>query len=139
MSYTIKVFLKSGDFSQEFADENNNGEETAENVRFEWEDEFRITGEFSKVEILRDQVYPLAGENGDGTEFSYDIPGVSVFEFHETDGVTPMVISEKALDEYFLDTTKKTLEVYLNDDEVVENPVAGLYIVLSDFPVELRG
>jgi len=139
MAYTIKVFLRSGDFSQEFADQHHNGEETAENVRFEWEDEFRITGDFSKVEVQRGQVYPLAGENGDGSEFSFDIPDVTVFEFHGTDGVTPVVVSEKALDEYFLDTNRKTLEVYLNDDEVVENPVSGLYIVLPDFPKELRG
>lgn len=139
MAYTVKVFLKSGDFSQEFADQHHNGEETAENVRFEWEDEFRINGTIAKVEVLRDQVFPLAGEQGDGTAFSYDIPAVTVFEFHSEQGITPVVVSEKALDEYTLDNAKRVLEVYLNDEEVVENPVAGSYIVLSDFPSGLRG
>ena len=139
MAYTVKVFLKSGDFSREFADTHHNGEETAENVRFEWEDEFRINGTISKVEVLRDQVFSLAGEHGDGTAFSHDIQSVTVFEFHSEEGATPVVVSERALDEYTLDNAKRVLEVYLNDDEVVENPVAGLYIALSDFPSELRG
>jgi hypothetical protein len=84
-------------------------------------------------------VFPLAGEQGDGTAFSYAIPAVTVFEFHSEQGITPVVVSEKVLDEYALNSSEKVLEVYLNDDEVVENPVAGLYIVLSDFPSELRG
>jgi len=138
MAYTIHVYLRSGDFSQEFADENHNGEETAENVRYEWEDEFRINGEFDKVEAVRDQTFPLSGEHPNEEFFSYDIPHVMVFEFHGTDGVTPLVVSEKALEEYVLDTNRRKLEIYLNDDEVVENPVSGVYIVQSDFPTELR-
>ena len=119
MAYTIHVYLRSGDFSQEFADENHNGEETAENVRYEWEDEFRINGEFDKVEAVRDQTFPLSGEHPNEEFFSYDIPNVMVFEFHGTDGVTPLVVSEKALEEYVLDTNRRKLEIYLNDDEVV--------------------
>lgn len=138
MAFNVQIFLRSSDFSQEFADANNDGEETAENVRHEWEDEFRITGEFSKVEVLRDQVYTLAGERGDGSVFSFDIPNVTIFAFHGDEGVSPLVVSERSLDEYVLQTDRKRLEIYLNDSEVVENPIPGIYIALPDFPKELR-
>jgi hypothetical protein len=138
MAYNVQIFLRSNDFSQEFADENNNGEESPENIRHEWEDEFRINGDFSDVEILRDQVYELKGDLGDDRPFSYQIPGVTLVVLHSEAGNTTLVFSEKALEEYTLDTDKKHFEVYLNDDEVVENPLPGVYIVLSDFPKELR-
>lgn len=138
MAFNIQIFLRSSDFSQQFADENNNGEETAENVRHEWEDEFRITGEFSKVEVLREQTYVLAGERPDGTAFSYEIPNVTLFAFHGEAGITPVVVSEGSLDEYVLHSDRKRLEVFLNDSEVIENPIPGIYIALPDFPIELR-
>lgn len=138
MAYNIKVFLRNGDFSQEFADERYDGEESPENIRHEWEDEFRITGVISHVEVLRDQVYELQGDLGNGHPFSYRIPEVTIMHFNGEEGVTQLVFSEKALDEYMLDTENHRVEVYLNDHEVVENPLPGVYIVLSDFPKELR-
>lgn len=138
MAYNIHIYLRSSDFSQEFADENNNGEESAENVRHEWEDEFRINGDFSEVEVLRDQSYLLSGEKGDNAAFSFDIPNVMTFLFHSAEGDTPIVVSEAAIDEYILDKNGKRLDIYLNDYEVVENPVPGVYLILSDFPPELR-
>lgn len=138
MSYNIHVFLRNSDFSQDFADERNNGEESPENIRHEWEDEFRITGDISKVEILRDQTYELKGDLGEGHPFSYQIPGVTLVLFHSEEGITPLVFSEKALEEYILDNDFGLLEVFLNDEEVVENPLPGVYIVQSDFPKELR-
>ncbi len=138
MAYNVHVFLRSSDFSQAYADENNNGEESPENIRYEWEDEFRINSPITHVEVLRDQVYELAGDLGNDHPFSYQILGVTNVVFHEEGNVTTLVFSEKALDEYLLDTEKRHFEVYLNDDEVVENPLPGVYIVLSDFPKELR-
>lgn len=138
MAYNVHVFLRNSDFSQEFADENQNGEESPENIRHEWEDEFRINGAFSHVEVLRDQTYELKGDLGDDHPFAYQISGVTLVVFHGEDGLTTLVFSEKALDEYFLDTENNHFEAYLNDDEVVENPLPGVYIVLSDFPKELR-
>lgn len=138
MSYNIHIYLRSADFSQEFADENNNGEESPENIRHEWEDEFRIVGAISDVEVVRDQVFPLNAEQGEGTPISFDIPEMIVFQFKMEEGITPIAISEAALEEYILDTEKKSLTVYLNDLEVIENPIPGIYIVLSQFPEVLR-
>lgn len=138
MAYNVQVFLRNSDFSEEFADENHNGEDAPENIRHEWEDEFRINGDFSHVEVLRDQTYELKGDLGDDRPFAYQIPGVTLVVFHGDDGLTTLVFSEKALDEYILDADKNRFTAYLNDDEVVENPLPGVYIVLSDFPKELR-
>jgi hypothetical protein len=138
MAYNVHVYLRNSDFSQEFADENYSGEESPENIRHEWEDEFRINGHFTNVEVLRDQVYDLKGDLGDDRPFSFQIPGVTIVLFRGEEGITQLVFSEKALDEYVLDTENGTFQAYLNDDEVVENPLPGVYIVLSDFPKELR-
>lgn len=138
MAYNVHVYLRDSNFSQEFADEHHNGEESPENIRHEWEDEFRINGQFANVEVLRDQVYELKGDLGEGRPFSYQVPGVTIVSFHDEEGTTQLVFSERALDEYVLDTDGQTFQAYLNDNEVVENPLPGVYIVLSDFPKELR-
>lgn len=138
MSYTIQVFLKNGSFSEEYADEKYGGKDAPENIRYEWEDEFRLTQEVSVVEIIRDQPYELQGEIGEGRTFSYIIEDVVQFVFYHQEGETRIVFSESCLDEYELNHDNKRLKVYLNDDEVVENPIPGIYIVLSAFPKELR-
>ena len=77
-------------------------------------------------------------EIGEGKSFHYEIQDVIQFIFHGENGATAIVFSEKCLDEYIIDHDHQKLKVYLNDDEVVENPVPGVYIVLSAFPKELR-
>lgn len=139
MSFSIQVFLKNSSFSEEYAQEHHAGGDSPENIRHEWEDEFRLTGEVAFKELLRDQSYMLAGERGENDLFSFEIPNVMIFLFESADGKTPVVFSEKSVDEYVLDTERNRLTVYLNDDEVVENPIPGIYIVLSHFPKELRG
>lgn len=138
MSYIIQVFLKNNSFSEDYALEKYDGKDSPENIRYEWEDEFRLTDDSEVLEIVRDQPFVLAGEIGEGKAFHYEIQDVIQFIFHGEDGSTPIVFSEQCLDEYIIDHDKKRLKVYLNDDEVVENPIPGVYIVLSAFPKELR-
>jgi hypothetical protein len=138
MSYSIQVFLKNNSFSEEYALEKHEGKDSPENIRYEWEDEFRLTDSSDVLEIVRDQPFVLTGEIGDGKTFHYEIHDVIQFIFHGENGATPIVFSEKCLDEYIIDHDHQKLKVYLNDDEVVENPVPGVYIVLSAFPKELR-
>ncbi|WP_343605071.1 hypothetical protein [Fluviicola sp.] len=138
MSYIIQVFLKNNSFSEDYALEKYDGKDSPENIRYEWEDEFRLTDDSEVLEIVRDQPFVLAGEIGEGKAFHYEIQDVIQFIFHGEDGSTPIVFSEQCLDEYIIDHDNKRLKVYLNDDEVVENPIPGVYIVLSAFPKELR-
>ena len=137
MAFIIRVYLKNSSFSEEYAQEKYQGEDSPENIRYEWEDEFKLAG--NSVVLERNSTYLLAGERGESDAFSYDIKDVMTFVFVGDEGSTPVVFSEKAVDEYILDTTNKTVTVYLNDVEVIENPIPGIYIALSDFPKELRG
>lgn len=138
MSYTIQVFLRNGSFSEEYAQEKYAGKDAPENIRHEWEDEFRLTEPVEVVEIVRDESYLLSGESGEGQPFAFEIQDVVQFLFHHVEGTTVLVFSEACLDEYKLDHDAKRLVVYLNDQEVVENPIPGIYLVLSSFPKELR-
>lgn len=138
MSYTIQVFLKSNSFDEDYANEKYDGKDAPENIRFEWEDEFRLKEEVKVVEIIRDQAYELKGELGEGRPFSYKIEDVVQFVFHHEVGETTLVFSESCVDEYELNHDRRRLIVYLNENEVVENPIPGIYIVLSAFPKELR-
>lgn len=139
MAFTIHVFLKNASFSEEYAQEHHEGNDSPENIRYEWEDEFRVKGGDMVCTVDRNQTYLLSGEQGDGTAFSHEIPDVMIFLLKEEKITTPIVFSEKAVDEYVIDTEKSKLTVILNDDEVVENPIPGIYIRLSDFPKSLRG
>ncbi|AEA45554.1 hypothetical protein [Fluviicola taffensis] len=137
MSYSIQVFLKNNSFSEEYAQEKHEGKDSLENVRYEWEDEFRLTDSTDVLEIVREESFILAGEFEEGVPFQYEIEDVIQFVFHGEDE-TRIVFSEKCLDEYTIDHDHQKLKVYLNDNEVVENPIPGVYIVLSSFPKELR-
>ena len=61
MSYSIQVFLKNNSFSEEYAQEKHEGKDSPENIRYEWEDEFRLTDASDVLEIVRDQPFILAG------------------------------------------------------------------------------
>jgi hypothetical protein len=139
MAYIVNVFLRSGDFSEDFANLHHEGQETAENVRHEWEDEFRINGDFTEVRVIRDDTFTLAGDKGDGTSFSYEIPDMTTFLFDSEAETSKVSVSSASLDEYVLNTEKRRLDIWLNDTEDVENPIPGIYISVPDFPKELRG
>jgi hypothetical protein len=139
MAFSVQVFLKNASFSEEYAQEHHDGGDSPENIRYEWEDEFRLKGVYTDVEVLREQTYTLAGEMGENDVFSFEIPNVMLFLVKSPTGDTPLVFSEVAVDEYVLDKEAQKLTVVLNDDQVVENPIAGVYIVLNDFPKALRG
>jgi hypothetical protein len=139
MPYTVQVFLKNGNYSEEYALEKHNGEDSPENIRFEWEDEFRIKGVFSDVLVKRDDVFPIEGEMGEGQVFSFTLPHMMLMELQAPTGSVVLGFSEKAVESYVIDKEEQHIMVYLNDEEVIENPMPGLYVVLSDFPKELQG
>ncbi len=66
MSFIIRVYLKNSSFSEEYAQEKHQGEDSPENIRYEWEDEFKLAGE--QVVLERNQTYLLAGERGENDE-----------------------------------------------------------------------
>ncbi len=139
MSYIIHVYLKNASYSEEYANENHKGEDSPENIRYEWEDEFAVRGDITEIETKRNAEYTLSGEKGEDDVFHVVFDDVFIFHFHTKDGITPLVFPESAVDEYELDKDRKKLRVYLNDDELIENPIPGIYLLGNKFPKELRG
>jgi hypothetical protein len=139
MSFFVSVFLKSSSFSEAYANEKHDGKDSPENIRYEWEDEFKVVGEGVLKEVLRNQEFVLAGEMGENETFSYTISDMMQFQFEGDGEISSLVFSERSVDEYVVDLEKNKLTVYLNDIEDVENPVSGVYIAAADFPKALKG
>lgn len=139
MSFFVSVFLKSSSFSEAYANEKHDGKDSPENIRYEWEDEFKVVGDVVLKEVLRNQEFVLAGEMGEDETFSFTISDMMQFQFEGDGEISSLVFSERSVDEYVVDLEKNKLTVYLNDIEDVENPVAGVYIAAADFPKALKG
>lgn len=139
MSFFVSVFLKSSSFSEAYANEKHDGKDSPENIRYEWEDEFKVVGDVVLKEVLRHQEFVLAGEMGEDETFSFTISDMMQFQFEGDGEISSLVFSEKSVDEYVVDLEKNKLTVYLNDIEDVENPVSGVYIAAADFPKALKG
>lgn len=139
MSFFVSVFLKSSSFSEAYANEKHDGKDSPENIRYEWEDEFKVLGDVVLKEVLRNQEFVLAGEMGEDETFSFTISDMMQFQFEGDGEISSLVFSERSVDEYVVYLEKNKLTVYLNDIEDVENPVSGVYIAAADFPKALKG
>jgi hypothetical protein len=127
-------------FSQEHADSQHNGEESENNLRFEWEDELSVNTEVKEVITLRKGVYTIKGQLSDSQTFAYDIPEMIVFDIVLIDGtITQMACSESIVESFELidELEDKRLNVYLKEEEPHTNPIPGIYVALQEFPKEL--
>ncbi len=127
-------------FSQEHADAHHNGEESENNLRFEWEDELGFTTDVKEISTHLNAIYTIAGQLSTGENFAYEIPSVVRFDVVDQEGnMTQMACSESVLDSFELVDTEegKRLNVYLVEAEPHTNPIPGIYIALQEFPKEL--
>lgn len=143
MKLTINVKLRNEDFNQSIADDFYNGEESEDNVKYIWEDEFVVAEEVARLKIRNSSTYTLAGQLPDGKEFSYDIDFVTVVECTGTSGkVHSFVFSKKLIKSTnkteSSDKNEVTFEVILKDGIRYYNPMDGIYIVEEHFPSELK-
>lgn len=140
MKCKIHVYLLNEHFSQEHADANFEGEESANNRRYDWEDEMRITSEVEEVVIHEYAHFPLQGEYPNGEIFSIEVPNMRLFEV-KSKGLPSTYIgcSESILDSYEKLVTKEEviLSLFLKDYEPMANPIPGIYIASQEFPKEL--
>ncbi len=140
MKVTITIKEVNPDFDQEFADRENEGHESEENVRYNWEDEFLVKDEVKEFNIRNNEIYVLEGLNGE-EKFAYDIPGMTIVEcFGENDMITRFAASRKLIKD-----TKKNIGkngdihffMFLKGGHAHINPIQGVYISAKDFPKEL--
>lgn len=140
MTVTINVKLVNSKFDQAYADRDNEGEETEDNIRYLWEDEFEVKGNVTNFKVINNTTYLLNGLYPNDDEFSFEIPDMTVLECTMNDGsVTLLPFSKKAISKTEKVETKKgmTFNVFLKSTKEIVNPMTGVYILKDDYPAEL--
>ncbi len=140
MTVTINVKLVNSKFDQAYADRDNEGEETEDNIRYLWEDEFEVKGNVTNFKVINNTTYLLNGLYPNDDEFSFEIPDMTVLECTMNDGsVTLLPFSKKAISKTEKVETKKgmTFNVFLKSTKEIVNPMTGVYILKDDYPKEL--
>lgn len=140
MNCKIHIHLLNELFSQELADAQHNGKETADNLRYEWEDELEITSEVTSVEEHKAATYTLAGYDENNTLFSYEIEDMHLFEIHSVgDPIAYVGASQSIVDHctHSTDSNGHTIRIFLKDYEPMANPVPGIFIASKAFPKAL--
>jgi hypothetical protein len=140
MKCTIHVYLLNELFSQKIADESNQGEESADNKKYIWEDELVINNSVSKMEEIQNSVYELRGILPNGNEFSESVGAMRIVTLKSEDAPECQVgVSESILDRLEIKTDKNDtrLYFYIKDNEPLANPIPGIYIASKEFPKSL--
>lgn len=140
MIVTINVKLVNSQFNQAYADKENEGEETEDNIKYLWEDEFEVQGNVTNFKVVNNTTYLLNGLYPNDDEFSFEIPDMTVLECTLDNGSTTLLpFSKKAINKTEKVETKKgmTFYVHLKSVREVLNPMTGVYIIKDDYPKEL--
>ena len=140
MIVTINVKLVNSNFNQAYADKENEGQETEDNIKYLWEDEFEVQGNVTNFKVINNTTYLLNGLYPNDDEFSFEIPDMTVLECTLDNGsVTLMPFSKRAINKTEKVETKQgmTFYVHLKSIKEVVNPMTGVYILKEDYPKEL--
>ncbi|MCE3280032.1 MAG: hypothetical protein K0S44_2223 [Bacteroidetes bacterium] len=143
MNLYLHFILINSEFSQGFADDLHEGEESEDNIKCLWEDEFKVAGDVKEFKIKNNSTYTLAGYYPDNTEFSFEIPDMTVCDCLMENGERSVFAVSKKLikkTEKFIKEAENETHMYfhLKDSLPMENPMNGVYILKTDFPKELR-
>jgi hypothetical protein len=140
MKVTINVKLVNSKFNQAYADKENEGEETEDNIKYLWEDEFEVQGDVTNFKVVNNTTYMLRGLYPNDDEFAFEIPDMTVLECTMKNGFRTLIpFSKRAVSK----TDKKEVKsgihffVYLKSIKEVVNPMQGVYILKEDYPKEL--
>lgn len=140
MKVTINVKLVNSKFNQAYADKENEGEETEDNIKYLWEDEFEVQGIVKSYKVNNNGTYLLKGLFPNDDEFCFEINDMSVFEFELDNGsIVQIPFSKRAINKTDKIETKNGLKfhVYLKSIKEIVNPMEGVYILKEDYPQEL--
>lgn len=141
MKVNIHFFQVNSDFSPEHAEAHHNGEESENNLKHDWEDEFEISQNLEKVEVIRKGVFYLQGQLPNKTMFKEPVENMFLIAMTLNDGqVGYMGVSESML----IDFTEErkgvdvTYKIYIKDYEPCWNEMPGLFIAAKEFPKNLK-
>lgn len=142
MKVTLNIKLVNSKFNQAYADKDNEGEETEDNIKYLWEDEFDVKGNVKNFKVINNTTYLLKGLYANDDEFCFEIPNMTVLECTMEDGsVTLLPFSKKAISKTDKVDSKDGLYFNINLKSIYEiiNPMLGVYIIKDDYPQELLG
>ncbi len=142
MNLHLHFIQVNSEYNQALADDLYNGQESEDNIKHLWEDEFKVSEDVKDFKIRNNTSYTLAGYFPDNTEFSFEINQMTVVDCETTSGnKMQFAVSKKLLKktEKIVDSEKNEthLYFYLRDLMGLKNPMNGVYIVNTDFPKEL--
>lgn len=140
MKVTINVKLVNSKFNQAYADKENEGQETEDNIKYLWEDEFDVQGNVTNFKVINNTTYLLKGLYPNDDEFCFEIPDMTILEYTMDNGsVNQFPFSKKAIGKTEKKETKKGLTFYVQLKSIREvvNPMTGVYILKDDYPKEL--
>ena len=141
MNLHLHFIQINSEFSQGFADDLHEGQESEDNIKNLWEDELKVSEPITEFKIKNNTSYTLAGYFPDNTEFNFEINDVTVIDC-ETEKGTKMqfAVSKKLLKktDKVVDDKKNETHLYFYDTHEIETPMNGVYIIKTDFPKELR-
>ena len=140
MECKIHVYLLNEHFSAEHAEAHHNGEESENNLKYEWEDEFSVTSSVEAVEVHDNVSFPLQGEMPDGSAFSHDVENMFLFEIKSSDAPSTFIGASKSIvedHELIKEETRFVIRLFLKDYEPMSNPIPGIYIASKEFPKAL--
>ena len=140
MKVTINVKLVNSKFSQAYADKDNEGEETEDNIKYLWEDEFEVQGNVTNFKVVNNTTYLLKGLYPNDDEFCFEIPDMTILECEMENGTKTLIpFSIRAISKTDKQEVKSGIHffVYLKSIKDIVNPMQGVYILKEDYPQEL--
>lgn len=143
MNLHLHFILINSEFSQGFADDLYEGQESEDNIKHLWEDELKVSEPVTEFKIRNNAIYKLAGFFSEDKPFSFEIWDMTIVDVTTANGTTmQFAVSKKLLkktDKVVDDKTDEThLYFYLRDGVPMENPMNGVYIDKQSFPKELK-
>lgn len=140
MKVTITVKEVNPEFDHELAEREHEGKESEDNILYNWEDEFEISGEVKDLKIRNNVSYDLQVAHDEDVQ-TYSIPSMMIVDSHLDDGK----ITSCAFSRSLVKDTKKVISkkgdvhfyVFLKGGKSIVTPVTGIYIAGKDFPEEL--
>lgn len=131
----------NSEFNQGLADDLYNGEETEDNIKHLWEDEFKVSEPVIDFKIKNNTTYTLAGLMPDDSSFSFEIPDVTIVNCITSERKEiQFAVSKKLIKKTDVQRgdNESNIYFYLKDSLPIENPMNGIYILESDFPKQLK-
>lgn len=140
MKVTITVKEVNPEFDRDLAEKEFGGKESEENILYNWEDEFEISGDVKDLKIRNNVGFDLQTADGEETA-TYTIDGMMVLDSHLANGAYTSCAFSRSIVKDTKKVTQKNGDVhffvFLKGGKEIVTPVTGIYINRNDWPEAL--